>query len=76
MIYYSLPSSPEALGVVCGAIFLCVMFLFMPIPFYKQLADKTPGKFPHHEVSKVELWLLARISILITKQKVLFLNSC
>ncbi|XP_059140522.1 UDP-N-acetylglucosamine--dolichyl-phosphate N-acetylglucosaminephosphotransferase-like isoform X2 [Physella acuta] len=40
---------PEALGVVCGAVFLCTMFLFMPIPFYKQLADNTPGKFPHHE---------------------------
>uniref|UniRef100_A0A2C9KWY5 UDP-N-acetylglucosamine--dolichyl-phosphate N-acetylglucosaminephosphotransferase n=1 Tax=Biomphalaria glabrata TaxID=6526 RepID=A0A2C9KWY5_BIOGL len=25
------------------------MFLFMPMPFYKQLADNTPGKFPHHE---------------------------
>lgn len=40
---------PEALGVVCGAVFLCTMFLFMPIPFYKQLAENTPGKFPHHE---------------------------
>ncbi|KAK0042991.1 UDP-N-acetylglucosamine--dolichyl-phosphate N-acetylglucosaminephosphotransferase [Biomphalaria pfeifferi] len=40
---------PEALGVVCGAVFLCTMFLFMPMPFYKQLADNTPGKFPHHE---------------------------
>ncbi|CAG5123607.1 unnamed protein product [Candidula unifasciata] len=40
---------PEALGVVCGAVFLATMFLFMPIPFYKQLAVNTPGKFPHHE---------------------------
>ncbi|GFO32987.1 UDP-n-acetylglucosamine--dolichyl-phosphate n-acetylglucosaminephosphotransferase-like [Plakobranchus ocellatus] len=40
---------PEALGVVCGAVFLCTMFLFMPVPFYKQLATNTPGKFPHHE---------------------------
>ncbi|XP_005096228.1 UDP-N-acetylglucosamine--dolichyl-phosphate N-acetylglucosaminephosphotransferase isoform X1 [Aplysia californica] len=40
---------PEALGVVCGAVFLCTMFLFMPVPFYKQLAENTPGKFPHHE---------------------------
>lgn len=28
---------PEALGVVCGAVFLISMFLFIPIPFYQNL---------------------------------------
>ena len=42
---------PEGLGVVCGAVFLCVMFVFMPVPFHKHLAANTPGKFPHNEVS-------------------------
>ncbi|XP_002730450.2 UDP-N-acetylglucosamine--dolichyl-phosphate N-acetylglucosaminephosphotransferase-like [Saccoglossus kowalevskii] len=40
---------PEALGVICGAVFLMVMFLFIPVPFLEIfLADKWE-KFPHHE---------------------------
>ncbi|XP_052784266.1 UDP-N-acetylglucosamine--dolichyl-phosphate N-acetylglucosaminephosphotransferase-like isoform X2 [Mya arenaria] len=40
---------PEAMGVICGAVFLVIMFLFIPVPFYKHLADPTNAKFPHHE---------------------------
>ncbi|XP_041373345.1 UDP-N-acetylglucosamine--dolichyl-phosphate N-acetylglucosaminephosphotransferase-like [Gigantopelta aegis] len=40
---------PEALGVICGAVFLILMFLFIPVPFYKHLADNEKGKFPHQE---------------------------
>ncbi|XP_072049660.1 UDP-N-acetylglucosamine--dolichyl-phosphate N-acetylglucosaminephosphotransferase-like [Amphiura filiformis] len=39
---------PESLGVVAGAVFLIMMFLFIPVPFWKPLTDKEPG-FPHHE---------------------------
>jgi len=28
---------PEALGVISGAVFLCAMFVFIPIPFYQDL---------------------------------------
>ncbi|XP_053404402.1 UDP-N-acetylglucosamine--dolichyl-phosphate N-acetylglucosaminephosphotransferase-like [Mercenaria mercenaria] len=40
---------PEAAGVICGAVFLVIMFLFIPVPFYKHLADPANKKFPHHE---------------------------
>lgn len=41
---------PEAQGVICGAVFLIVMFLFIPVPFYKFLSEELPTKqFPHHE---------------------------
>ncbi|XP_071095089.1 UDP-N-acetylglucosamine--dolichyl-phosphate N-acetylglucosaminephosphotransferase-like [Haliotis cracherodii] len=40
---------PEALGVICGAVFLIVMFLFIPVPFYKHLSDTDTAKFPYHE---------------------------
>ncbi|XP_064615364.1 UDP-N-acetylglucosamine--dolichyl-phosphate N-acetylglucosaminephosphotransferase-like isoform X2 [Liolophura sinensis] len=36
------------MGVVCGTVFLIVMFLFIPVPFYQALSDKD-GQFPHHE---------------------------
>ncbi|XP_060076988.1 UDP-N-acetylglucosamine--dolichyl-phosphate N-acetylglucosaminephosphotransferase-like [Ylistrum balloti] len=40
---------PEAQGVVCGAVFLIIMFLFIPFPFYKHLAVNHSTKFPHNE---------------------------
>lgn len=41
---------PEALGVICGAIFLIIMFLFIPVPFYRHLYYIENYKsFPHHE---------------------------
>ena len=42
--------SPESAGVICGAVFLVIMFLFIPVPFYKHLADNDNKAFPHHEV--------------------------
>ncbi|KAK3107213.1 hypothetical protein FSP39_009619 [Pinctada imbricata] len=39
---------PEAQGVICGAVFLVIMFLFLPVPFYRHLADGN-ARFPHHE---------------------------
>lgn len=41
-------SSPEAQGVVCGMVFLVILFLFIPIPFVGHL-DKLPT-FPYDQV--------------------------
>ncbi|KAL5020418.1 hypothetical protein ScPMuIL_003310 [Solemya velum] len=43
----SKPKIPESQGVVCGAVFLIIMFLFIPVPFYKHLTDDS-RIFPHH----------------------------
>lgn len=40
---------PESAGVICGAVFLVIMFVFIPVPFYKHLADTDNKAFPHHE---------------------------
>ncbi|KAK7105584.1 UDP-N-acetylglucosamine--dolichyl-phosphate N-acetylglucosaminephosphotransferase-like [Littorina saxatilis] len=40
---------PESMGVICGAVYLIIMFLFIPVPFYKHLADNRKGNFPYHE---------------------------
>lgn len=41
---------PESQGMICGAIFLVIMFLFIPVPFYKHiLTDNSEKPFPHHE---------------------------
>ncbi|KAK6173487.1 hypothetical protein SNE40_016928 [Patella caerulea] len=50
---------PEALGVVCGAVFLMILFLFIPIPFYKHLAENN-NDFPH---DKYVEYLAALLSI-------------
>ncbi|XP_013400232.1 UDP-N-acetylglucosamine--dolichyl-phosphate N-acetylglucosaminephosphotransferase [Lingula anatina] len=40
---------PESQGVLCGAVYLIIMFLFIPVPFYKYLSHDNLDKFPHHE---------------------------
>ncbi|GFR29359.1 UDP-N-acetylglucosamine--dolichyl-phosphate N-acetylglucosaminephosphotransferase [Trichonephila clavata] len=45
---------PEAMGVVCGCVFLIVMFLFIPIPFIQYWTTNTKVPFPHHELSEAE----------------------
>ncbi len=42
---------PEAQGVVCGAVYLCIMFLFIPVPFYEYMTQKEVTQFPFSEVS-------------------------
>ncbi|XP_014680765.1 PREDICTED: UDP-N-acetylglucosamine--dolichyl-phosphate N-acetylglucosaminephosphotransferase-like isoform X2 [Priapulus caudatus] len=39
---------PESAGVIAGAIFLCVMFLFIPVPFHRHLTYDGAGPFPHN----------------------------
>ncbi|CAH8469097.1 unnamed protein product, partial [Heterobilharzia americana] len=34
------PTLPEAQGVICGVVFLSIMFLFIPVPFWKYLFGK------------------------------------
>uniref|UniRef100_A0A2L2YJL3 UDP-N-acetylglucosamine--dolichyl-phosphate N-acetylglucosaminephosphotransferase n=1 Tax=Parasteatoda tepidariorum TaxID=114398 RepID=A0A2L2YJL3_PARTP len=40
---------PEAMGFVCGPIFLIVMFLFIPVPFIQYWTTNTANEFPHHQ---------------------------
>ncbi|XP_076457758.1 UDP-N-acetylglucosamine--dolichyl-phosphate N-acetylglucosaminephosphotransferase-like [Babylonia areolata] len=51
---------PESLGVICGAVFLIIMFLFIPVPFYSHLTDINTKTFPHHEYIE---YLAALLSI-------------
>ena len=39
--------------MVCGAVFMCVMFLFIPIPFYEYMTQKEEIQFPFSEVLKL-----------------------
>ena len=39
---------PEAQGVICGAVFLITIFLFIPFPFYDKLLKA--DLFPFNEV--------------------------
>ncbi|CAH8834450.1 unnamed protein product [Trichobilharzia szidati] len=34
------PTLPEAQGVICGVVFLSIMFIFIPVPFWKYLFGK------------------------------------
>ncbi|CAI2725518.1 unnamed protein product [Schistosoma spindalis] len=36
----SKPTIPEAQGVICGVVFLSIMFLFIPVPFWRYLVSK------------------------------------
>ncbi|CAH1796753.1 unnamed protein product [Owenia fusiformis] len=47
---------PESAGVICGTVFLIVLFLFIPVPFYDQLTSKL---FPHHEFVELIAALLS-----------------
>ncbi|XP_071510262.1 UDP-N-acetylglucosamine--dolichyl-phosphate N-acetylglucosaminephosphotransferase-like [Diadema antillarum] len=38
---------PEGLGVITGAVFLIVMFLFIPVPFWRMWKPDSREDFPH-----------------------------
>jgi hypothetical protein len=42
--------SPEAMGVLCGAVYLICVFVFIPFPFWKAWWENGANDFPHHEV--------------------------
>ncbi|KAG1687710.1 UDP-N-acetylglucosamine--dolichyl-phosphate N-acetylglucosaminephosphotransferase [Nymphon striatum] len=49
---------PEAGGVISGAVFLIVMFMFIPVPFTKYFAQ-IEDIFPHHEFVELIAALLS-----------------
>ncbi|VDP75487.1 unnamed protein product [Schistosoma mattheei] len=38
--YFQFSLRPEAQGVICGVVFLSIMFLFIPVPFWRYLVGK------------------------------------
>ena len=47
--YVEFSSSPEALGVISGAVYMITVFLFIPVPFLPAIIGPE-GPFEHHEV--------------------------
>ena len=45
-----LDNRPEGLGVVCGAVYLMAMFLFIPVPFIRPYFLGEKDTFEHQEV--------------------------
>ncbi|XP_071806356.1 UDP-N-acetylglucosamine--dolichyl-phosphate N-acetylglucosaminephosphotransferase-like [Asterias amurensis] len=39
---------PESLGVIAGAMFLIIMFFFIPVPFWRSWSENSYEDFPHH----------------------------
>lgn len=54
---------PEAMGVVAGCIYLITLFLFIPVPFSKHIADVR--YFPHNEFVEVIAALLSICCMLL-----------
>ncbi|KAG8179866.1 hypothetical protein JTE90_007046 [Oedothorax gibbosus] len=50
---------PEGMGVICGSVFLIVMFLFIPIPFVQYWTTNADAPFPHHEFVELVAALLS-----------------
>ena len=46
-----LAHSPESQGVISGAVFLIILFCFIPFPFLNCFVEEQCKAFPHHEVS-------------------------
>lgn len=42
---------PESQGVISGAVFLIILFCFIPFPFLNCFVEEQCKAFPHHEVS-------------------------
>ncbi|NWX21194.1 GPT acetylglucosaminephosphotransferase, partial [Aegotheles bennettii] len=42
---------PEAQGVISGAVFLIILFCFIPMPFLRCFVEEQCTAFPHNEVS-------------------------
>nr|KAF6464879.1 dolichyl-phosphate N-acetylglucosaminephosphotransferase 1 [Rousettus aegyptiacus] len=41
---------PESQGVISGAVFLIILFCFIPFPFLNCFVEEQCKAFPHHEV--------------------------
>uniref|UniRef100_A0A674HFZ3 UDP-N-acetylglucosamine--dolichyl-phosphate N-acetylglucosaminephosphotransferase n=1 Tax=Taeniopygia guttata TaxID=59729 RepID=A0A674HFZ3_TAEGU len=55
----ALPSSPEAQGVISGAVFLIILFCFIPVPFLRCFVEEQCVAFPHDEFVELIGSLLA-----------------
>lgn len=51
-LLWSFRSSPEAQGVISGAVFLIILFCFIPVPFLGCFVEEQCKAFPHHEVGR------------------------
>ncbi|XP_046854377.1 UDP-N-acetylglucosamine--dolichyl-phosphate N-acetylglucosaminephosphotransferase-like [Xenia sp. Carnegie-2017] len=54
------PVIPEAVGVLCGAVYLICLFIFIPFPFWSKWWENGSLVFPHHEFVE---WIAALLSI-------------
>uniref|UniRef100_A0A672V2E0 UDP-N-acetylglucosamine--dolichyl-phosphate N-acetylglucosaminephosphotransferase n=1 Tax=Strigops habroptila TaxID=2489341 RepID=A0A672V2E0_STRHB len=54
-----LPFSPEAQGVISGAVFLIILFCFIPVPFLRCFVEEQCAAFPHDEFVELIGSLLA-----------------
>ncbi|GIY23418.1 UDP-N-acetylglucosamine--dolichyl-phosphate N-acetylglucosaminephosphotransferase [Caerostris extrusa] len=50
---------PEAMGVICGSVFLIIMFIFIPIPFIQYWTTNLEVPFPHHQFVELVAALLS-----------------
>lgn len=41
---------PEAQGVISGAVFLIILFCFIPVPFLRCFVEEQCAAFPHDEM--------------------------
>lgn len=57
-----LPFSPEAQGMISGAVFLIILFCFIPVPFLRCFIEEQCTAFPHDEVGLPCAWSAAGIS--------------
>lgn len=61
--------SPEAVGVLCGAVYLICLFIFIPFPFWSKWWENGSLVFPHHEVLYFEHYfqftLQTRLNLLL-----------
>lgn len=54
------PEVPEAIGVLCGAVYLICLFVFIPVPFLTMWLENGGDEFPHY---KFVQWIAALLSI-------------
>ena len=54
------PEIPEAMGVLCGAVYLICLFIFIPFPFLTAWWENGADDFPH---DKFVQWIAALLSI-------------
>ncbi|XP_032632037.1 UDP-N-acetylglucosamine--dolichyl-phosphate N-acetylglucosaminephosphotransferase isoform X2 [Chelonoidis abingdonii] len=49
VVFFLKPTGPESQGVISGAVFLIILFCFIPVPFLSCFVEEQCKAFPHHE---------------------------